>query len=279
MSEYRGRIAPTPTGYLHLGHARTFLVAQKRALENGGTLIFRNEDLDKARCKKEFITASLKDLKDCDIAWDEGPDVGGPFGPYSQSERLDWYLEVWSKLKGAGFIYPCNKSRKDVQNALSAPHEAQNKEQIFPIEFRPSSEAAKNFDSPGDTNWRFRVPNSVEVSFFDENLGKHSYTTLKDFGDFLVWRRDGMPSYEMAVVADDHAMKISEVVRGEDLLLSTARQLLIYKALNWPTPAFFHCRLVKDENGKRLAKRNKSLSIRSLIDQNKWLETKKGLFS
>lgn len=276
MADYRGRLAPTPTGYLHLGHARTFLIAQKRAQDHNGTLIFRNEDLDRARCKTEFVDASLKDLKDCGLSWQEGPDIGGPFAPYNQSERLGWYLEVWKKLKDKGVIYPCGKSRKDVQSALSAPH-GEDKEQIFPIDLRPP-ESIPLADLPGETNWRFRVPEFKKISFEDKNLGKHTYTTLKDFGDFLVWRKDGFPSYELAVVADDHAMKISEVVRGEDLLLSTARQILIYNVLGWKTPDYYHCELVKDENGERLAKRNKALSIRSLMDSNSWIEARKGLF-
>ena len=278
MTEYRGRIAPTPTGYLHLGHARTFHIAQQRAQENNGTLVFRNEDLDKSRCKKEFIEASIKDLKDCGISWNEGPDIGGPFAPYNQSERHTWHLEVWTKLLETGLIYPCSKSRKDVQNALNAPHGKQQ-EQIFPLEFRPPKVTAQNYDSPGNTNWRFRVPDFLELSFIDENLGSQTFTSLKDFGDFLVWRKDGFPSYELAVVADDHAMKITEVVRGEDLLLSTARQILIYNALGWNPPTFYHCRLIKDDEGNRLAKRNKSLSIRSLINSKEWFEAKKGLFS
>ena len=278
MAEYRGRIAPTPTGFLHLGHATTFSIAQKRALDNNGSLIFRNEDLDQARCKKEFIKASINDLKDCGLSWQEGPDLGGPFGPYSQSERMDWYIEVWSLLKNSGFIYPCDKSRKDVQNALSAPHEGDS-EPVFPIEFRPEKTDFSHIETPGNINWRFRVPDNETISFTDLHLGKQSFTALKDFGDFLVWRRDGFPSYELAVTADDHAMQISEVVRGEDLLLSTARQLLIYRALKWYPPAFYHCHLVRDENGQRLAKRNKALSLKSILAKKGPDEVKKLLFS
>lgn len=277
MSKYRGRIAPTPSGFLHLGHAATFSTAQKRAAENGGKLVFRNEDLDQARCKKEFIEASMKDLRDCGIHWDEGPDVGGAFGPYNQSERQEWYLEVWQLLKNTGWIYPCDKSRKDVQSSLSAPH-ANKAEAVFPVKLRPGESDFSKFTGPGDTNWRFRVPDFETVSFDDLHLGPQSFTALKDFGDFLVWRKDGFPSYELAVTADDHAMEISEVVRGEDLLLSTARQLLIYRALKWFSPAFYHCHLIKDENGQRLAKRNKALSLRTIIASKSPNEVKKLLF-
>ena len=105
MSAYRGRIAPTPTGYLHLGHARTFFIAMQRAQDNNGTFIFRNEDLDTARCKKEFVDASIKDLQDCGLSWDEGPDAGGPHAPYVQSQRMDWYLQVWKKLERHRELY------------------------------------------------------------------------------------------------------------------------------------------------------------------------------
>jgi len=277
MSDYRGRIAPTPTGYLHLGHATTFSIAQKRAKKNKGTLVFRNEDLDQARCKPEYVKASLQDLKDCGLSWDEGPDIGGEYGPYSQSERLDWYLDVWKKLKDTGLIYPCGKSRKDVKNALTAPH-SDGSEPIFPLKLRPSETDFTSYDHPGETNWRFRVPYQETISFKDQHLGDQSFIALKDFGDFLIWRRDGFPSYELAVTADDHAMKISEVVRGEDLLLSTARQLLIYRALKWYPPVFYHCHLVKDENGQRLAKRHQSLSLRAIIAEKGAKNVKKLLF-
>ena len=135
-TKYRGRIAPTPTGYLHLGHAATFSIAHQRAKAANGTIIFRNEDLDPHRCKPEFIQASLDDLSACGLSWDEGPDVDGPYSSYNQSERLHWFLEVWNLLKKTGFIYPCDKSRKDVQSALTAPHEITT-EAIFPIELRP----------------------------------------------------------------------------------------------------------------------------------------------
>ncbi|HLP76838.1 MAG TPA: glutamate--tRNA ligase family protein, partial [Candidatus Paceibacterota bacterium] len=121
---YRGRIAPSPTGYLHLGHARTFWTAQERARANSGTLILRNEDLDRARCKPEFVAAMYEDLRWFGFNWQEGPDIGGPFAPYHQSERLELYRAAQEQLQAAGFIYPCTCSRKDIQAAASAPHAA-----------------------------------------------------------------------------------------------------------------------------------------------------------
>ena len=260
---YRGRIAPTPTGYLHLGHARTFWIASERARQAGGVLVYRNEDLDARRCKPEFTDAALEDLKWLGLTWQEGPDVGGPFAPYHQSQRQAYYLEVWKLLHAAGVIYPSPHSRKDLADALVAPHETVE-EAIFPPNLRPPVEAAFEYAEPREMNWRFRVPDGRRILFFDGLCGRVARTAGIDFGDFLVWRKDGFPSYELAVVADDHAMQISEVVRGEDLLTSTARQLLLYEALGWSAPEWFHCPLMTDENGVRLAKRTEALSLREL---------------
>ena len=260
---YRGRIAPTPTGYLHLGHARTFWIAAERACRSNGVLVFRNEDLDLSRCKPSFATAALEDLRWLGLNWPEGPDVGGPFSPYNQSERLAWYLQVWKLLNATGTIYPSPHSRKDVADALVAPHDSDG-EPIFPTNLRPAKGDGRKCFEPGEVNWRFQVPDGRRMSFLDGRVGRITRTAGIDFGDFLVWRKDGFPSYELAVVADDYAMQISEVVRGEDLLTSTARQLLLYEALGWTPPAWFHCPLMTDEQGVRLAKRNDALSLREV---------------
>lgn len=264
-SSYRGRIAPTPTGYLHLGHARTFWMAMERAKEAGGTLIYREEDLDPQRCRAEYADAAIEDLKWFGCRWDEGPDHGGGSAPYRQSERMDHFLDVWRRLKDGGTIYPCDKSRQDVARATQAPHaEDENAEPIYPESWRPALGTGKNAREPGETNWRFRVPNKRKILFDDGRLGPCEFECLRDFGDFLVWRKDGVPSYELAVVADDAAMNITEVVRGEDLLISTARQLLLYEALGLKAPAFYHTPLMVDTEGQRLAKRHRSLSLREL---------------
>lgn len=264
---YRGRIAPTPTGYLHLGHAKTFGLAAKRCRDAAGTLVLRIEDIDKTRCKPEFERAVLEDLRALGITWREGPDCGGAFPPYRQSENLEYFLEIWRKLKDGGFIYPCRKSRKDVARAAAAPHpEDENAEPIFPMEWRPEDpDFGRDFDEPGDWNWRFRVPAGEKIVFEDKIQGGQSFVAGTDFGDFVVWRRDGVPAYELAVVADDIRMQITEVVRGADLLKSTARQILIYRALGAFPPDFAHAPLVLDENGKRLAKRSDALSVRALL--------------
>lgn len=271
---YRGRLAPSPTGYLHLGHARTFWVAQQRAREHNGTLILRNDNLDHARCKSEFITAMYEDLKWFGFTWNEGPDCGGPFGPYNQSERFPLYRAALEKLRLGGFIYPCTCSRKDIAAAVRAPHAEDDDEPLYPGTCREKT--ADNLLSENSAlraasqkpatriSWRFRVPDGETISFMDENFGLRLFVAGRDFGDFVVWRPDDVPAYQLACVVDDVQMQISEVVRGADLLKSTARQLLIYRALNLPAPKFYHCQLMADESGQRLAKRHDALSLRTL---------------
>jgi glutamyl-tRNA synthetase len=257
----RGRLAPTPTGLLHVGHARTFALAAERAGAAG--LVMRIEDLDGARCRPEFTAAALDDLRWLGIEWTEGPDVGGPHGPYRQSERTPWFLDVWRRLEAAGVIYPSPHSRRDVEAAAVAPHEsAGDGEPIFPPALRPPRR--ERAAAPGGVAWRFRVPDGRTIDFQDAIQGLVRRTAGVDFGDFVVWRRDDLAAYELAVVADDHAMEIAEVVRGADLLTSTARQILLNEALGWPPPAFCHAPLVCDAAGQRLAKRAGGLAIRDL---------------
>lgn len=261
-SPYRGRLAPSPTGLIHLGHARTFWIAAERAAQHQGTLILRNEDLDPQRSRPEFVDAMLEDLSWLGIHWNEGPDCDGPHQPYSQSGRRDHYLVAWRKLRDGEFIYPCTCSRKDLAQAATAPNDS-DEEPIYPGRCRSRNDAAQ-FAEPAGVNWRFRVPDDEEVSFTDHHLGRQSFVAGRDFGDFLVWRRDDVPAYQLAVVVDDGEMQITEVVRGADLVKSTARQLLLFRALGLPAPDYYHCDLVRDEWGVRLAKRHNALSIRHL---------------
>lgn len=260
---YRGRLAPSPTGYLHLGHARTFWTAQQRARVAGGELILRNDDLDSTRYKMEFVQAMLEDLRWFGFEWCEGPDIGGPFAPYNQSERTEFYRAALEKLRAENFIYPCTCSRKDIQQAVTAPHAADD-ELIYPGTCRDKKLSTLNSQPSTRHAWRFRVPDGETVSFNDENLGERKFVAGKDFGDFVVWRGDGVPAYQLACAVDDAAMGITEVVRGADLLVSTARQILIFRALGFSVPQFFHCELMRDDKGERLAKRHDSLSLRSL---------------
>lgn len=260
--QYRGRLAPSPTGLLHLGHARTFAIAAQRARDHAGTLILRNEDLDPLRCRPEFVNAMYEDLRWLGIVWSEGPDCGGPYGPYAQSERRSVYLNAWRKLRDGGYIYACSCSRKDLAAAATAPNDADD-EPIYPGTCRSRNDATQ-FDAPVGNNWRFRVPEQERVSFMDLNFGERTFVAGKDFGDFVVWRRDDVPSYQLAVAVDDALMQISEVVRGADLLKSTARQILLFRALGFSPPAYCHCGLVRDATGTRMAKRHDAASIRQL---------------
>jgi glutamyl/glutaminyl-tRNA synthetase len=262
---YRGRLAPSPTGYLHLGHARTFWVAQQRARMAGGTLVLRNDDLDGVRCKPEFVAAMYEDLRWFGFEWSEGPDCGGSHGPYQQSARMERYRAALEQLKAADAIYPCTCSRKDIQTAVAAPHAADD-EMIYPGTCR-ANPALTSIERP--FCWRFRVPEGERVAFEDGRLGAQYFVAGRDFGDFVVWRPDDVPAYQLACVVDDAEMGITEVVRGADLLVSTARQLLLYRALKMTAPKFYHCELMRDEKGTRLAKRHDALSLRKLRQEGK----------
>ena len=261
--KYRGRLAPSPTGYLHLGHARTFWIAQQRAIAAGGALVLRDEDLDPARSQPQFRHAMMEDLRWLGLSWQEGPDVGGPFAPYTQSRRHPLYREAWRRLLAEGWLYPCRCSRKDLALAIQAPHDDEG---IYPGTCRPVTAHIKE---EAHANWRFRVPDGEAIEFEDLHFGRQRFVAGQDFGDFLVWRRDDLPAYQLAAVVDDAAMQITEVVRGADLLKSTARQILLARALGVPSPAWYHCELLRDEQGQRLAKRHDALSLRALREQGK----------
>jgi glutamyl/glutaminyl-tRNA synthetase len=265
---YRGRVAPSPTGLLHLGHARTFYTAYQRSLAADGTLVFRNEDLDPDRSRPNFEQAMFEDLRWLGIRWQEGPDIGGLFAPYAQSQRRQLYLAAWRQLLNSRAIYPCTCSRKDLARSAQAPHEVQQAEEdepLYPGTCRPRlGHAVDPSASPAGMNWRFRVPDGEVIRFHDQHFGPQSFVAGRDFGDFLVWRRDDVPAYQLAVVVDDAAMQITEVVRGADLIKSTARQLLLYRALGLAPPLWYHCPLVTDASGQRLAKRHDALSLKAL---------------
>ncbi|MCD6051745.1 MAG: Glutamate--tRNA ligase [Verrucomicrobia bacterium] len=263
---YHGRIAPSPTGLLHLGHARTFWIAWQRARQAGGQIILRNEDLDPQRSKVEFVQAFMEDLRWLGLGWDEGPDIGGPHAPYNQSERTHLYRDALQRLIASGHAYPCYCSRKEVQLSSRAPH-AEDEEAIYAGTCRPALGMSNAKAEGRKPCWRFRVPDGEAVRFVDGHFGPKEYVAGRDFGDFVIWRPDDVPAYQLAVVVDDALMGVTEVVRGVDLLVSTARQILLFRALSWEPPAFFHCPLLTDEHGVRLAKRNDALSLRTLREQ------------
>jgi glutamyl-queuosine tRNA(Asp) synthetase len=254
---YIGRLAPSPTGLLHLGHAATFWQAFTRAREHHGTLLLRNEDLDPHRSRPDFAAAILEDLTWLGIHWT--PPV------ITQSKRLPLYRATLNQLLITGHIYPCHCSRKDLAAMMHAPHEDADDEPIYPGICRTKLQPNQPFQP--NTNYRLRILDNEPITFEDRNLGPQSFTAGQDFGDFLIWRKDGIPSYQLACVVDDAAMNITEVVRGRDLLKSTARQILLQRALNLPTPAYFHTQLLTDEHGIRLAKRHDAVALRTLRER------------
>ena len=208
----------------------------------------------------------MEDLSWWGLSWDEGPDKGGSHGPYTQSERMDGYRNAFEKLRQAGHVYPSPHSRKEIREAGPAQSPIDG-DILFPSVLRQPDDASLSLESE-DLNWRFRVPDGREISFTDGRTGRHSYVAGQDFGDFVVWKKDRYPAYELAVVVDDEAMKISEVVRGEDLLLATARQILLYEALGLMPPDWFHCPLVKDpKTQNRMSKTRQSLALRKIREQ------------
>jgi glutamyl-tRNA synthetase len=257
---YIGRLAPSPTGLLHPGHAATFWTAYQRAQSAEGTLHLRIEDLDTQRSKPYFTEAILEDLAWLGISWH--PPI------QYQSQRLQLYREALNQLLITGHIYPCHCSRKDLAGMMDAPHEDTDDEPVYPGICRAALDVQqREMHFQPNINYRFHVPDEAVIRFVDLNLGPQSFTAGKDFGDFLVWRKDGLPSYQLACVVDDADTDITEVVRGRDLLKSTARQILIQRALNLPTPTYCHTHLLTDNHGVRLAKRHDALAIRTLRRQ------------
>jgi len=218
-----------------------------------------------ARCRPEFITAMIEDLRWFGSAWQE-PMV-------SQSERVPLYRAALARLHATGCLYPCSCSRRDVQQSATAPHENAD-EPLYPGTCRPENLPPASpllpppVPSAGDgLNWRFRVPDGETLVFTDGHFGEQRATAGRDFGDFLVWRKDDAPSYQLSSIVDDADLGITEVVRGADLIKSTFRQLLLFRALGLTAPAFYHCPLVTDDQGIRLAKRHDALSLRTLREQ------------
>lgn len=264
--DYRGRLAPSPSGNLHLGHAATFLAAARRAWQAAGILVLRIEDLIVGSDPFAIEAAQVDDLKWLGIRWSEGPDVGGPFAPYRQSERVASYRVAFERLHSLGLLYPCTCSRSDIAMSQTAPHEfaraSPGTEPLYSGTCRRKTLVDIPLGIP--YAWRFRVTDGERITFFDSCAGEQVFIAGRDFGDFPIWRKDGLPSYQLACVVDDFAMRITEVVRGADLLLSTARQILLYRALGLQPPAFHHVPLVCDSHGIRLSKRDGATSLRAL---------------
>ncbi len=255
----RGRLAPSPTGVLHLGNARSFLLAWLDARARGGEIVLRVEDLDGPRVKPGAEALALADLRWLGLDWD-GPVL-------RQSERAGHYAAALQSLAEAGLAYPCVCSRKDVEEAASAPHLA-HEAPLYPGSCRgrfASAEEARR-SSGREPCWRFRVPAAGtaagRVRFQDRVRGAQDWDAGRDLGDFVIFKHDGLAAYQLAVVVDDAAQGVTAVLRGDDLLVSAARQILLYRALGKPEPEFAHVPLVLGEDGRRLAKRHGDTSLR-----------------
>ncbi|HLX06638.1 MAG TPA: tRNA glutamyl-Q(34) synthetase GluQRS [Thermoanaerobaculia bacterium] len=258
----RGRYAPSPTGPLHLGNARTALAAWLSVRRAGGSFVWREEDLDPPRVVAGMAAAQRADLAWLGIDWDEGPDVGGPCGPYRQSERAAHYEAALAELAAAGKLFPCRRSRRDLAAIASAPHGA-GELPPYPAAWRPRRLAADWFQALGpDAALRFRT-GARAVRFVDRVQGEQVERVDQTVGDFVLKRRDGLYAYQLAVVVDDLRMGIDEVVRGADLLASTARQVQLLAALGGAPPAYAHLPLVVGASGK-LSKREPRLTLAGL---------------
>lgn len=266
----RGRYAPSPTGPLHLGNARTALLAWLQARLSGAAFIMRNEDLDQPRVVEGSAQQIYEDLYWLELDWDEGPDVGGPVGPYDQSERTELYEEALRRLDEAGVVFRCYCSRKDVREAASAPHD--NGRVIYPGTCRflsEEEEAAVKADKPNRTpSWRYRVP-ARDLSLEDTIAGRYAQKLDTEVGDFPIRRADALFAYQLAVVVDDGLMGVTDVLRGDDLLSSTPRQVELFEALGFDVPRFWHVPLMCDDEGNRLSKRDGSDSLQMLRERGK----------
>jgi glutamyl-tRNA synthetase len=252
---------------MHLGNARTALLSWLAARAPGGSYIMRVEDLDGPRVRPGAEGRILDELRWLGLDWDEGPDVGGPARPYRQSERMDRYADALRRLEEAGMAYPCFCSRAEIAAAAQAPHGPGDEGPRYPGTCRELTPAeARRRAERRRPAWRLRVPAGA-IAFEDGVHGPQLRDPAAETGDFVVARADGIPAYQLAVVVDDAAMGVTEVVRGDDLLGSTARQLLLYRALGLAAPRFAHVPLVNGEDGTRLAKRHGALSLGELRER------------
>lgn len=257
MDAIRGRFAPSPTGELHLGSAWTALLAWLQVRAADGVMVLRIEDLDPQRSRPAYTEAIMADMKWLGLDWDEGPDIGGPFAPYCQSQRRHLFEEALQYLGEAGLVYPCYCTRGEL--ASLAPHGSDG-ERPYPGKCRDGKVAETTGRNPA---LRLMVPQET-ISFRDAVKGVFTQDVAAAAGDFIVRRSDGVHAYQLAVVVDDAAMQITHVLRGEDLLDSTPRQILLYRLLGLTPPVFAHVPLLVAADGHRLSKRQRDLSLASL---------------
>lgn len=258
----RGRYAPSPTGDLHRGNLRTALLAWLAARRDGGTFVLRVEDLDRPRTCLGATARMIDDLRWLGIDWDEGPDCGGPFGPYHQSCRQSLYAAALANLRANDLLYPCYCTRATLARIAPTLGGLVDEPPRYPGTCRDLTAAQRRrFEATGrHPAWRLRVPAGV-VRFTDGVAGSQSQDVAQTVGDFIVQRSDGIIAYQLAVVVDDGLMGITQVVRGADLLDSTARQIRLLQALGYVVPTYAHVPLLTDANGVKLAKRDRALGL------------------
>ena len=257
-----GRYAPSPSGRMHLGNLCCCLLAWLSAKSQGGRVVLRIEDLDQARCPRKFAELLQQDLDWLGLSADEGGDKGGPHGPYYQSERSGIYQQFYEILWKKGLVYPCFCSRSQL-HAADAPHRSDG-QVVYAGTCRnltPEQVAERSRRRP--PAWRVKVPDET-IGFTDGHLGYYQENLARDCGDFYLRRADGVFAYQLAVVVDDALMGVTQVVRGEDLLSSTPRQLWLYRTLGLPAPEFFHMPLLLAADGRRLPKRDGDESLENL---------------
>lgn len=258
----RGRFAPSPTGYIHLGNVWTAFLAWLQVRQQKGTLILRIEDIDKQRSKPEYTQALLEDLAWLGLDWDEGPGKGGPYGPYIQQERYSLYEKALQELQAKHLLYPCYCSRARLQ-AIGAPHEGEHRLYDGHCYGMPEEQRRQMDRKP---SWRVHVPH-VSVSFTDGSYGPFSDYLPRVCGDFVVRRADGLYAYQLAVAVDDGSMGITHVLRGRDLLSSTAQQIWLMEVLGYTPPSYTHVPMLIDASGNRLSKRQQGITVRILRDR------------
>jgi glutamyl-tRNA synthetase len=262
----RGRFAPSPTGPVHLGNARTALVAWLSVRARGGEMVYRVEDLDPPRVVAGMAEQQQRDLEWLGLDWDEGPNAGGAHAPYSQAQRSAIYATALRRLERDGHLFPCSLSRRELESIASAPHgrdASPYPPALRPLQVEPGWLEGLLAWEQRDAAARFRVEPG-EVRWNDLLLGPQRERVDLEVGDFVLRRRDGLWAYQLAVVVDDVAMAITEVVRGADLLSSTGRQILLFEALGAEPPSFGHVPLLVGPGGQKLSKRARSLTLGSL---------------
>lgn len=268
MHMVRGRLAPSPTGYMHIGNAWAFLLAWLAARHEGGQVVLRMEDIDPQRSRPEYALALMEDLRWLGLDWDEGSDIGGQYAPYTQHERLPLYQEALQSLQKRGLAYPCFCTRKELRSLAGAPHWG-DAGAAYPGTCRGLSAAERQAKLAAGRKPALRLLCPSEPISFNDALYGAQQCCLHDIGgDFALCRSDGVVAYQLAVAVDDYAMGITQVVRGQDILVSTPRQIALLRLLGAESiPQYGHIALLVDEQGERLAKRHSSLAIRYIRQQ------------